>query len=89
MFALTFDYGRMRGVKGHYVIQDSRSIWRLIGGAQFEVVGNADFEDVNYHSPDVIAWEQTHKKFNIRQFRWNRWYTAFSLFLRKPVSQSP
>lgn len=83
MFALTFDFGAMRGTKGHYPIRESQSIRRLIDTTRFRVVGNSDFEDIDYNSSEIQDWEKQHRRFCLRGLRWNRWYTAFSLFLMK------
>ena len=96
MFAVTFDYGDVRKGKYHRCVKDSAAIRALISRAGFSVVGNTDFEDVDYDSRAVREWEEAAKSRN--QERWAKrflkrlaipgygrhlWYTAFSLFLKK------
>ena len=88
--ALTFDYGLIREVAGHYPVRNSKCIKKLIYATGFQVLGNSDFEDLNYNSPEIREWARKHKRsqsrlhrFQSRLRRWNQWYTAFSLFLVK------
>jgi len=84
MLAITFDYGRVRGTRGHHPVRCSADIDRLLTGIGFSVIGNEDWHDVNYADPEIVEWEKAHTRFVITQLRRTRWYTAFSLFLRRP-----
>jgi SAM-dependent methyltransferase len=86
VFGITFDYGRLRGIRGHYPVRCSADIHRLVAGSGFSVIGNGDWLDVDYTDPGVVEWERKNSRFVFRQLRRKRWYTAFSLFLRKPES---
>jgi len=84
VFAITFDYGRLRGTRGHYPVRCSADIHRLLAGIGFTVIGNTDWLDVDYTDPGVVEWERVNARFVLSQLRRKRWYTAFSLFLKKP-----
>lgn len=62
MFAITFDYGDVKTGYHHQCIRDSKAIKVLIDQTGFLVIGNDDFEDIDYDSLEVKEWEHRERE---------------------------